>query len=65
MQYLLKRTLKKNDVKYILDSIESRLIKLEIDNTEFSVALDNKVSAVIVDSYTDSNNKTLMKLNYN
>ena len=35
------------------------MIKIEIDNIESSVALDNKVSAVIADSYKGSNNKNL------
>ena len=35
------------------------MIKIEIDNIESSVALDNKVSADIADSYTGSNNKNL------
>ena len=36
-----------------MNSIESRLIKIENDNEKLLVAPDNKVSAVSFDSYTD------------
>ena len=36
-----------------MNSIESRLIKIENDNEKLLVPLDKKVSAVSFDSYTD------------
>ena len=36
-----------------MNSIESRLIKIENDNEKLLVPLDNKVSAVSFDNYTD------------
>ena len=45
-----------------MDSIESRLIKIQRVNKELLVALDSKV---IFDSYTDSVNHIQLQLNRN
>ena len=56
---MLTRTFVEERCQIYMDSIEWSSIKIENDNKELVVVLDNKVSAIIFDSYTDNHNKDL------